>query len=536
MAAKTGKRKAYVDNSGEKYLDCSMCKEIKSLDQFNNQKKGILGKASECKQCSKKRRGSAYKEGRGKQREERLEVLLSEVIVVDGSTLSVVAVNQRRTRKAYKSESGEVFLTCGDCKKVKSIVDYNHSPKGFYGKDSKCYECRRKKYFKYEKLIGSVVTIKNNNLKVVEVTERGRRKLTDNEGNVFLDCTKCKEIKPKEEYRDREGFLANKDSHCRVCCMEKGRNFRKENEEHTKEYYRQYREENKEQLNEKSRVHYSKNKDHIRKQQREYRKNDPERYREHSRKWARENPEYQVNLTSNRRAKMRRLPYDFTIEQSSKMLTGGCSLTGDKNNIHLDHVIPLNVGHGGTTFSNMIALRADLNNSKVDSNIFEWAEAKHKQFNFTLVRFIEVMTEVADRNGMSFEEYKEYVYWCFDNPRDLSSEPTNSERKAKDFYKRLDAAIGMYIKGETYDSIRNETRIVSNTLLRYLHEREIPTRKTNTIERPISERIETAVSMYVNGETIPTIRREAEIGQDRLYKALDERGIPRRLLRNETTS
>ncbi|ULT58705.1 hypothetical protein L1999_09325 [Neobacillus drentensis] len=393
--------------------------------------------------------------------------------------LKVIDKAKTGKRKAYRNEFDEVFLDCSNCGQPKALESYINSPKGFYGKDSKCYECRRKKYFKYEKLLGKVILLGQISLTVEEVTERGRRKLTDNQGNIYLDCTKCKKIKADKDFRDRKGFIGNKDSHCILCCIEKGRTFRKENEEHYKEYNRQYREENKDCLNCLAKVRYYKNWNHIRNKQREYRKKDPERYREHSRNWARENSEYQVQLTRKRRAKIRRLPFDLTTEQRDQLLAGGCCLTGDKENIHLDHVIPLNIGHGGTTHGNMIALRGDLNNSKVDNNIFEWAKFKHKQFNFTMERFNEIMTEIAERNGLSLEEYKKYVYWCFDNPREVNNgQPTNTELKKQMFFQRLDKAIEMYIRGESYKKIREETKIVSNTLLRYLRERDIPTRKS----------------------------------------------------------
>lgn len=473
-----GKRKLYNDDNGVKYLDCTGCNKIKTVDKFSYQKKSWIGKASECKECMGVRHKDRYKRTQGKQSEERLSFLMNEKSTYNDNILIVIDVNQKRTRKAYKNDFGDIYLTCGKCKNIKPIDSFINSSKGFFKKEATCYECRRKQYYKYEVWLGDVVIVGNVKLTVVEVTERGRRKLTDDNDNVFLDCTACKVVKPAEEFRERDNFLFVRHSVCLVCDREKSKEWRNENYQRYTEIQRKWVNNNRERLRLLSKKHYYKNWEHIRNKQREYRKKDPERYREHGRKWARENSDYQVHLTRKRRARIRRLPYDLTTEQSEELLVGGCRLTGDKDNIHLDHIIPLNTGHGGTTYGNMMAIRGDLNNSKVDHNIFEWAKVKYKQFNFTMEWFNEIMTDVAKRNSMTLDEYRDYVYWCFDNPLEVKDEQlTHNELNKQDFYQRLEIAIDMYIKGETYKSIREETKIVSNTLLRYLREREIPTRR-----------------------------------------------------------
>ncbi|UZD48720.1 hypothetical protein [Peribacillus frigoritolerans] len=410
------KRKLYIDKDELKYLECTGCNTIKSVDKFNNQSKGWNGKASECKDCMGARRKILYKNNLGKEREERLNSLMNESATYNGHILTVVKVNQKRTRKAYENELGEFFLTCGECEEIKPFDSYINSNKGFYQKEAICYDCRRKQYYKYEVLLDNVVIVGNVKLTVAEVSERGRRKLTDDNGNVYIDCTNCKDVKPAKDFRERDYFLAGRDSICLVCDRDKSKEWRNANFERYIVKQKEWVNNNRERIRLLNKRRYYNNWDHIRNQQREYREKDPERYREHGRKWARENSDYQVHLTRKRRAKIRRLPYDLTTEQRDKLLAGGCCLTGNKDNIHLDHVIPLAIGHGGTIFSNMIALRGDLNNSKQALNIFEWAKTNHIRLGFTLERFNEVMNEVAKRNGMTLVEYKKYVFWCFENP------------------------------------------------------------------------------------------------------------------------
>jgi len=112
---------------------------------------------------------------------------------------------------------------------------------------------------------------------------------------------------------------------------------------------------------------------------------------------------------------------DLIIEQ----FDGGCALTGDKADVHLDHVIPISVGHGGTTYENIIPLRADLNLSKGTGNIFEWFEANMQRLKLKRTKFNTLIEYLADINGMTTKEYEAYVRKCHDNPRIIDEDVAN---------------------------------------------------------------------------------------------------------------
>ncbi|WP_078548694.1 HNH endonuclease signature motif containing protein [Litchfieldia alkalitelluris] len=122
-----------------------------------------------------------------------------------------------------------------------------------------------------------------------------------------------------------------------------------------------------------------------------------------------------------RRARESNLLNDLTTEQLeiTKLSFSGCALTGDKT-YHMDHVIPLAIGHGGTTYGNMIPLRSDLNISKHCNNIFEWFEANRQRFELSQERFDTLIDWLASANAMTVKEYREYVYWCHANPCDVN--------------------------------------------------------------------------------------------------------------------
>lgn len=117
----------------------------------------------------------------------------------------------------------------------------------------------------------------------------------------------------------------------------------------------------------------------------------------------------------NRRAREQGLPNTLTSCQQAKILThfkGGCALTGDEGDIHMDHVIPISVGHAGTTYENIIPLRADLNLSKHNRNLFDWFADNRDRFGLEQQLFDELITYLAGINGMTNVEYETYVYEC----------------------------------------------------------------------------------------------------------------------------
>ncbi|MEW4281722.1 HNH endonuclease [Priestia megaterium] len=126
-----------------------------------------------------------------------------------------------------------------------------------------------------------------------------------------------------------------------------------------------------------------------------------------------------VKMGQHRRnARERSLPNDLSNEQQDAIMThfnNACALTGETIDLHLDHVIPLAAGHGGTTYGNMIPLRGDLNCSKNDSNLFEWFKSNRRRFELSQERFDALVQYLADVNEMTVEEYTKYYYECFED-------------------------------------------------------------------------------------------------------------------------
>lgn len=271
------------------------------------------------------------------------------------------------------------------------------------------------------------------------VSQKGRKAHVIGEKVIAIDCIGCNSLKVRGDFGRHKLAFLGVNSRCKAC--ERGRNrkyyedfpekraessrkWQQANPEKAAEHKRKWRQANPEKAAEASR-----------KGVRKYREANPEKVAEAIRKWRElnhgygrkyyeANPEiYRLN-SQRRRARVNALPYDLTAEQQDAIFAtfnGRCILTCEPMDLHLDHVIPLAIGHGGTTYGNLIPLRADLNLSKNASHIFEWFEANRERFNLSQRKFDELIEYLAQINEMSTQEYRAYVDWCFDNPRDINA-------------------------------------------------------------------------------------------------------------------
>ncbi|SFX47676.1 hypothetical protein SAMN04487866_10915 [Thermoactinomyces sp. DSM 45891] len=126
------------------------------------------------------------------------------------------------------------------------------------------------------------------------------------------------------------------------------------------------------------------------------------------------------------RTMKRYLRFDWSTEQERLLMKHGCILTGEKEDIHGDHFIALSTGHGGTYRGNMIPLYSSLNTSKSDINPFEWARNRD---DIDPNKWGEVVSMLAARNGLTTNEFRDFVYWCYGNRRSISEvkrDPTPS--------------------------------------------------------------------------------------------------------------
>lgn len=255
------------------------------------------------------------------------------------------------------------------------------------------------------------------------------------------NCLTCGIWKTLEEGFSKQKLgLGGRRASCKLC----DKAYRAANKDRLSEYnqkYRQnnqdkikqYKEENKKKIKEQEKKYRELHRDKRMAYSREWRQRNRERHLSNYRKWSLENKEYlkeyrRITLPrtklqdQKRRARKKLLDDGLSFEQRNltlKKFNYGCALTGDKQNLHFDHVIPISIGHGGTTYGNMIPLRGDLNLSKSDSNIFLWFETNKQRLNLSQEKFVELVSWLADVNGVSKEDYRDHVFWCHENPQDF---------------------------------------------------------------------------------------------------------------------
>lgn len=285
--------------------------------------------------------------------------------------------NPMKTRY-FEDEAGSIVAKiCRDCAHIIKTIGFDKNKRGLGGLRSACKFCVSE--YHHNKRLTSPE----------EYRENARRYYESN-----LE---------KERERRREYYKNNLNK-----VLKRNRNYYAENSIAVNERIRKYTENNPEKVRERRRKYYE---------------NNYEKVLEKNRNYYRDNPEKRKINTHLRRARKAALPNTLTLKQWTSVVYrfgGGCSLTGSKDYVR-EHAIPIAIGHGGTTIENMTPMRADLNASKSDRHIFEWFDANKERFNLSQRKFDELIEYLAQVNEMTTQEYRAYVDWCFDNPRDINA-------------------------------------------------------------------------------------------------------------------
>lgn len=255
-----------------------------------------------------------------------------------------------------------------------------------------------------------------------------------------LTCRKCGFTGALDEFiKDKRAKLGRRNV-CRSCERERLRKYQRENrdkvnESNRKSYYKyrdsrltaykEYAEKNKDKRSEQARERYLRNRDNILKTCAEYRKN---------------HPEVQRAAKLRRRAREKALNCELETKELTELMErfgNRCVITGEEAE-HLDHFIPVSTGHGGTIYENLVPVTASINTSKHGRNPFLWAEkylTDDQKENFD-----KVVEYLAELNGLTVEEYRRFVFWCFENKRS-ADEITDENRDSLELWMRIKDAV-----------------------------------------------------------------------------------------------
>lgn len=258
-----------------------------------------------------------------------------------------------------------------------------------------------------------------------------RVKLSEIDGILGKECGNCNEWRSLNYYYKHVKGLGGVKSVCINC----EKIYAVNNKKRIKKYKKEYTDKHKEEQKNRRRKSYLNNKEKQKEYNRQWKENNKEKQKEYRRnsyennktniveyikKWRKENHEKFKIQKQRRKTLIKELRSDWTLEEKEKtwsFFNNVCALTGETNNIHPDHAIPVSIGHGGTFYGNMYPLCAKLNISKNNNNIFTWFNENKDRFHLSQKRFDILIEYLASLNEMTINEYKNYVFWCHNNPK-----------------------------------------------------------------------------------------------------------------------
>lgn len=307
---------------------------------------------------------------------------------------------------------------CTVCGKEKPLEEFNIAKKGKYGRDSKCRECKKvesRKYFNHtgerergrpyikEGIKYKVCKMCENEKEITEYYLHGntyvarckpcyltlRRKGTVKKIELVLihgtpskECRDCGVVKGLELFHKNQKGVGGKGAKCKVCQRAQWREHRKKDPEKASE------------------------------QSRKWRIANPEKQAAAQRKWRLENKGKERLYNNQRKARVRDLRDDLTSGQWESILEKfdySCALSGKKENMTMEHFIPVSSGYEGTCVGNVYPMNSTLNGSKHNRNPFEWFEEAKERHELNQGKWDQLIQYLAKANGLTIPEFKSYV-------------------------------------------------------------------------------------------------------------------------------
>lgn len=202
-------------------------------------------------------------------------------------------------------------------------------------------------------------------------------------------CTKCKRELDIEKFGKDKKQKDELNLWCKECKNKSNMEYYEKNKEEKVKWQKNYREEHRDKINKRSKEYYKDNLEKEKERQRRYRDENPEKRREANKRYRKNNLEKvkeqekkyvkgnkdKVNILTNlRRARMRLLPYTFTINQwceTKIYFKQECCYCGKELPLQMEHFIPVTKG-GGYVKENIVCACHSCNSSKLNYDFFTW--------------------------------------------------------------------------------------------------------------------------------------------------------------------
>lgn len=189
-------------------------------------------------------------------------------------------------------------------------------------------------------------------------------------------CSKCQCQKSVSEFYERKDIKSGLSPTCKSCESEKGKLWRKEREDHCKNYSKQkYLKQGKEILK-KQKEKYAADSTLFLIRTKKWQRENAAKVRENQRKWREKNPERCAMKKARRRAKEK--THHLANIQAIRRIYKVCNFLSrkTKTRYQVDHIIPLSLGgihHEG----NLQIIQANLNKLKAASLSFRHSSVLH---------------------------------------------------------------------------------------------------------------------------------------------------------------
>ena len=173
----------------------------------------------------------------------------------------------------------------------------------------------------------------------------------------YKTCSKCLQTKPYEEFGNHKKTLDGKYSSCFVC---------------TRVMRKAYRGRNKESIKKQLSDNYRRNRGKRLAYVAERYKQNPQPIKDAAKRWQKRNPEYFAAYQRQRTARKRNNDLRYVSKKElQSMYKKPCIYCGTKNNIEIDHIIPIARG-GRHSIGNLTPACMSCNRSKRHLFVMEW--------------------------------------------------------------------------------------------------------------------------------------------------------------------
>lgn len=141
------------------------------------------------------------------------------------------------------------------------------------------------------------------------------------------------------------------------------------------------------------------------------------------------NPVKYKECRDRRNAMDRLLPNTLNRRMYAVKQNAECALTGAKEDLHLDHFISVSTGHGGNYAGNIYVTTREINDNKAKKHpliYFQWLIIEGEK-NISSDKFETLLENMALLNGLTKDEFMDYVDWCYANPRTIEQARKDNE-------------------------------------------------------------------------------------------------------------